>query len=71
MAPEWFGLNGALWILNPARLGRLNFSLLGKDSYGYLMPRERSVDLDTKFDWSVAECLARSEPDSRGRAGRS
>jgi CMP-N-acetylneuraminic acid synthetase len=60
MAPEWFGLNGALWILNPARLGRLNFSLLGKQSYGYLMPRERSVDLDNEFDWRVAECLGRS-----------
>jgi CMP-N,N'-diacetyllegionaminic acid synthase len=59
IAPEWFGLNGALWILNPARLDRLNFSLLGTQSYGYLMPRERSVDLDTMFDWRVAECLAR------------
>ena len=60
LAPEWFGLNGALWILNPARFDHLNFSLLGKQSYGYLMPRERSVDLDTLFDWRVAECLARS-----------
>jgi CMP-N-acetylneuraminic acid synthetase len=70
MAPEWFGLNGALWILNPERLGHLNFSLLGKQSYGYLMPRERSVDLDTEFDWNVAECLARSQRDRRRRAGR-
>jgi CMP-N-acetylneuraminic acid synthetase len=71
LAPDWFGLNGALWILNPARLGRLNYSLLGKQSYGYLMPRERSVDLDTEFDWRVAECLARSQRQSRRRAVRS
>ena len=61
IAPAWFGLNGALWILNPARLARLNFSLLGHQSYGFVMPRERSVDLDTEFDWMVAECLARTQ----------
>jgi CMP-N,N'-diacetyllegionaminic acid synthase len=70
LAPEWFGLNGALWILNPARLGRLNYSLLGRQSYGYLMPRERSVDLDTEFDWKVAECLARSSRGAGTRARR-
>ena len=70
LAPEWFGLNGALWILNPARLGRLNYSLLGRQSYGYLMPKERSVDLDTEFDWKVAECLARSTSRSGRRPRR-
>lgn len=58
--PEWYRLNGALWILNPARLENLNYSLLGDYSYGYVMPAERSVDLDTEFDWRVAECLARA-----------
>ena len=63
LAPRWFGLNGAIWVLNPKRLGQLNFSLLGSRTYGYLMPRERSVDLDTELDWRIAECLARSERD--------
>ncbi len=61
MAPAWLGLNGALWILNPRRLARLNYSLLGSRSYGYLMPRERSIDLDSQTDWDVAECLARRQ----------
>ena len=63
LAPRWFGLNGAIWVLNPKRLGQLNFSLLGSRTYGYLMPRERSVDLDTELDWRIAECLARSARD--------
>ncbi|MEW5984344.1 MAG: acylneuraminate cytidylyltransferase family protein [Acidobacteriota bacterium] len=66
LAPPWFALNGAIWVLNPARMNRVNLSLLGKRSYGFVMPAERSIDIDTEHDWEMAEFLAR-----RGWARRS
>jgi CMP-N-acetylneuraminic acid synthetase len=30
----------------------------GTDSYGYIMPPERSADIDTKLDFVVAETIA-------------
>ncbi len=59
ITPVAYGLNGAIWVLNPDRLGFLNFSLLGEKSYGYVMARERSIDINTQFDWQIAECFAK------------
>jgi CMP-N-acetylneuraminic acid synthetase len=58
-SPRLYKLNGAIWVLNPSRFNRLNFSLLGTRSYGYEMAHERSIDIDTEFDLYIGECMAR------------
>jgi CMP-N-acetylneuraminic acid synthetase len=49
-------LNGALYFARTAWL-RENGSFMGADTLAYMMPRERSVDIDTPFDWKFAELL--------------
>lgn len=49
-------LNGALYFATTAWL-RDNGSFMGDATLAYIMPRERSVDLDTPFDWKFAELL--------------
>jgi CMP-N-acetylneuraminic acid synthetase len=52
--PPVYALNGALyyaqsdWLLRGRRL-------VAPESFAYVMPRERSVDIDTPLDWRFAE----------------
>lgn len=54
--PKAYALNGALylarteWVLSHQRL-------VGPDTLGYVMPAERSVDIDTQYDWLWVEYL--------------
>ncbi|SEP70685.1 N-acylneuraminate cytidylyltransferase [Ectothiorhodospira magna] len=52
--PDAYALNGALYLARTDWLIR-NRSFLGKETLGYLMPQERSIDLDTPLDWQLAE----------------
>jgi CMP-N,N'-diacetyllegionaminic acid synthase len=54
--PQVFSLNGALYFAYANWL-RLNNSFLGTETLAYVMPRERSGDLDTPLDWKFAELL--------------
>jgi CMP-N-acetylneuraminic acid synthetase len=55
-AQSAYALNGALyyfevpWILEGKKF-------LNDETLGFIMPPERSIDIDTKFDWMVAEFL--------------
>ena len=49
-------LNGALYLASRAFLFR-ETHFIATDTVGYLMPPERSVDIDTPFDWQWAEYL--------------
>lgn len=51
-----FALNGAIYVAAADRL-RATRSFLTPGTIGYLMPVERSVDIDTMFDWRVADML--------------
>jgi len=46
--------NGAIYIVDVKNLSR---SLLGKKPIGYIMPDERSVNIDRYFDFKIAEYL--------------
>jgi N-acylneuraminate cytidylyltransferase/CMP-N,N'-diacetyllegionaminic acid synthase len=54
--PQVFALNGAMyyaqtdWLLQGKRL-------VAAETMAYVMPRERSVDIDTLLDWRFAEML--------------
>ena len=37
-----------------------NKSLVTTDTIGYIMPEEYSIDIDTPFDWMIAEYLMES-----------
>jgi CMP-N,N'-diacetyllegionaminic acid synthase len=49
-------LNGAVYFSRVARLLQER-TLLGPDSLAYVMPEERSIDIDTALDWRIAEML--------------
>jgi CMP-N-acetylneuraminic acid synthetase len=55
MVPQ-FTLNGAIYVAAVDRLRAMQ-SFLTPGTVGYPMPLERSVDIDTMFDWRVAEML--------------
>ena len=51
-----FSLNGALYLATRSFLLREK-TFVSKETVGYVMPRERSVDIDTTLDWQWAEFL--------------
>jgi N-acylneuraminate cytidylyltransferase len=58
--PEVYALNGAVyvaqvdWLLN-------NKTFVTDETYAYIMPKERSVDIDNEIDFKIAEFLLESE----------
>jgi CMP-N,N'-diacetyllegionaminic acid synthase len=54
--PVVMALNGAMYFADANWLRR-NRSLVGAETLGYVMARERSIDLDTPLDWKLAELL--------------
>lgn len=49
-------LNGAMYYADRDQV-LVRERLVAEDSLGYVMPVERSIDIDTPFDWHVAEML--------------
>lgn len=54
--PERYSLNGAIYVGAPSRLRR-DCTFLTPGTLAYVMPAERSIDIDNPFDWRVAEML--------------
>ena len=54
--PPIFSLNGAIYfaVCDWLRTGK---RLVAPETLGYVMPRERSIDIDTVLDWRIAEML--------------
>lgn len=55
-APPAWVYNGAVYVINPASIRKMS---LGEFPVRipYIMPRSRSIDLDTPLDWTIAEAL--------------
>ncbi len=53
--PKNYQLNGAVYIYNCARLIESGNLDMDDNSYAYLMPKERSVDIDTRIDLEIAQ----------------
>lgn len=57
--PKFYGVNGALylakteWLLNQKEF-------IGPETRGFIMPPERSLDIDTPLDWRMAEFLMKA-----------
>lgn len=54
--PLVYALNGAIYVADASWL-RKTKTFLTDETIGYVMPPERSVDIDTSMDWTVAEHL--------------
>lgn len=53
--PKYYRINGAIYLvtreeLNADRIGQ-------KNCFAYVMPRERSIDIDSELDFIIAEHL--------------
>jgi len=49
--------NGSMFILKLSLIKK-NYSYYSKNTFSYEMPPERSIDIDTEFDFDVADCMA-------------
>lgn len=58
--PNYYCPNGAIYIITPESL-RKNKTFYPKKTIPYIMPKERSVDLDTEFDFKLAEFLLKNK----------
>ena len=54
--PKHYRLNGAIYLSFCDHLQR-NKSFFGKGTFAYIMPQESSVDIDSNFDFNLAEFI--------------
>lgn len=54
--PTFFRINGAIYAVSTSYFLRTQ-NIYDKNSFAYIMPRERSIDIDTLFDFYFAEYL--------------
>ena len=52
----WYRLNGAVYVIGTEEFRR-EHGFMPRGTLGYAMPRERSVDVDTAFDFNLAALL--------------
>ncbi|MFC1621715.1 cytidylyltransferase domain-containing protein [Candidatus Omnitrophota bacterium] len=55
----YYTLNGAIYVSHVDHL-RKKKEFVGSKTFAYIMPRERSIDIDDKLDFSIADQLLRS-----------
>ncbi len=58
--PPVYQLNGALYVTRTKILLEQN-RMLGEHTIPYIMPQERSIDIDTPADLRLAECILKKE----------
>lgn len=54
--PKYYRINGALFIAKIEYLNRMN-GFFGNKTKAYIMPRNRSVDIDTETDFEVCKIM--------------
>lgn len=55
--PLYYQINGAIYLLSVKALQKHGQVAYDQDCYAYVMPRERSIDIDEAVDFAVAEFL--------------
>lgn len=66
LLPQYYRINGAVYLLKTEELYRKN--MFSKGCYAYIMPKERSVDIDTELDFLYAELLMKKYGDWKEKA---
>lgn len=59
VSPKYFRLNGAVYLLNVEHFKAQKSISYDAGCYAYIMPQERSVDIDGSLDMRIAETLLR------------
>lgn len=59
-APPAWEYNGAVYVIRPESIRRMPMGCFPRRR-PYVMPRERSLDLDTPMDWLVAEAMIKNQ----------
>ncbi|MBY0340731.1 MAG: acylneuraminate cytidylyltransferase family protein [Rhodocyclaceae bacterium] len=57
---DWYRLNGAVYVIGIEEFRR-EHGFKPQGTLAYVMPRERSIDVDTAYDFELAEFLMRKE----------
>lgn len=55
MLPKYYRENGAVYYIKRELLNKKDEKMFLKGCFAYIMPQERSVDIDTEFDFKIAE----------------
>lgn len=55
MLPKYYRINGAMYIVSTEQIRKDND--IYKNSYAYVMPAEKSIDIDTELDFIIAESI--------------
>jgi len=58
--PKFYRLNGAVYIAYLDYLKKTG-GFLGKETFAYVMPRERSIDIDSAIDFKLAESMMKEK----------
>ena len=64
--PEVFALNGAIFLIRPEVLAAKR-TWYPEGTYGYVMPPERALDIDTPWDLRLADLVMRDRTSSASR----
>lgn len=57
---KYYQLNGAIYTVSVLALQEWGTIMYGTESYAYVMPRTRSIDIDEPVDFLIAEALLQS-----------
>lgn len=57
--PKYYRENGAVYHLKRELLEKRDSEMFNEGCYAYIMPEERSIDIDTELDFLVAELYLR------------
>ena len=55
--PEYYRINGAIYIADVNSLLSHGTLVYDKDCFAFIMPRERSIDIDEELDFVIAEVI--------------
>lgn len=56
--PKYYRYNGAVYLINRTELDQAQ--MFKKKCYAYIMPQDRSIDIDTELDFRIGEILMES-----------
>jgi len=59
--PTYYRLNGAIYVNMVERLYQEKDFIYNSRSFAYIMPKERSVDIDSRIDFELASILKKEE----------
>lgn len=60
---QYYRINGAIYLLRLQEIETMDFSLYEENCYAYVMPGERSIDIDTELDFKIAETIMQWKQD--------